>query len=114
MDRLGALGCPFLVDDFGSSASFFTLLHDNAVSEVKLSRHVVRAMAACELTHEFVRSLRQLIEGHGKSAVAAYLDTQELVDGAIAAGFELGQGFHLREPVESLASLRDSVSPRAR
>jgi diguanylate cyclase (GGDEF)-like protein len=114
IDRLGALGCPFLVDDFGSSASFFTLLHEDAVSEVKLSRHVVKAMAACELTHGFVRSLRELIEGHGKSAVAAYLDTQELVDGAIEAGFELGQGFQVREPVENLASLADFVAPSTR
>ena len=105
MERLVPLGCRFVLDNFGTGIGMFVLLKESRISQVKLSRTVMRAMAAEERNRSFVTALRELIEAQGKLAVAEYLETEELLRDVREAGFELGQGFSLQSPVADLAAL---------
>ncbi len=112
MERLGGLGCRFVLDDFGSGVGIFVLLRESAIEQVKLSRTVVHAFAEHDATAEFVGALRELIESQGKVAVATYLETAELLGEVRRAGFTIGQGFELSEPRRDIRGFRVAV-PRA-
>jgi diguanylate cyclase (GGDEF)-like protein len=122
MDRLSALGCRFVLDDFGSGVGMFLLLREPHIGQVKLSRTIMRSVVAEKTNRDFVRALRELIETQGKSAVASYLESAELVDDARDSGFSWGQGFSILEPQVGLALAVDQVdgdmheegAPRAR
>jgi len=104
MRRLAPLGCRFVLDNFGTGIGMFVLLKEHHISQVKLSRTVMRAMAAEDGDRGFVRALREYIEEQGKLAVAEYLETDELLRDVQEAGFELGQGYRLHRPEEGLAA----------
>ncbi len=105
MERLVPLGCRFVLDNFGTGAGMFVLLKEQHVSQVKLSRVVMRAIAAEESNRVFVKTLRELIESQGKLAVAEYLETEDLLRDVREVGFQLGQGFWLHDPAEDLSAL---------
>lgn len=107
MRRLGETGCSFALDDFGSGAGIFALVREPRVGLVKLSRMVVRALADDEGTRAFVIAMRELIESQGKTAVATFLETEQLMGEVADAGFTVGQGYRLSEPRADLARLVD-------
>ncbi len=105
MERLSQLGCRFVLDDFGTGLGIFVLLREPHIEQVKLSRTVVRALSTEDATRDFVAALRELIESQGKAAVAAFVETRELLGAAQRAGFEWGQGYTLGEPSADLVAL---------
>jgi len=105
MDRLAGMGSRFVLDDFGTGLGVFMLLRDPHVEQVKLSREVVCSLADSVHTRAFVSAVRELIEAQGKVAVAAFLETAEILGEVRAAGFVYGQGFCLAEPSQDLSAL---------
>ena len=105
MDRLSRAGCRFVLDDFGTGLGVFMLLRDPHVEQVKLSREVVCSLTDSVHTRAFVSAVRELIEAQGKVAVAAFLETDEMLGEVRAAGFGHGQGFCLAEPSRDLSAL---------
>lgn len=113
MRRLGDVGCSFVLDEFGSGAGLFSLLREERIGQVKLSRTVVRALSAESGMHAFVVAMRELIESQGKAAVATFLETEQLLGEVKRAGFTVGQGYGLQEPSADLCRLVDEFGPRA-
>lgn len=109
MRRLSPLDTKFVLDGFGTGIGMFVLLREPHVHMVKLSRTVTRALSEERATREFVSALRELIESQGKTAVAAFVETADLLDEAMQAGFSFGQGFHVSEPSADLAALVASL-----
>jgi len=105
MDRLSEVGSRFVLDDFGTGLGVLMLLRDPHVEQVKLSREVVCSLADSVHTRAFVSAVRELIEAQGKVAVAAFLESEEILDEVRAAGFVYGQGFCLAEPSRDLSAL---------
>ncbi len=105
MRRLVDLGCRFVLDDFGSGAGVFALLREERIEQVKLSRTVVNALSDEGGTRAFVVALREMIELHGKQAVATFLENEQMLGEVRHAGFTLGQGNQLHEPTADLAGL---------
>lgn len=105
MECLGGLGCPFVLDDFGTGMGMFMLLQEPAIKQVKLSRTAVQSLASEDGARAFVSALRELIESHGKVAVAAYLESESLVGRVVEAGFRLGQGYRVGEPTTDIESI---------
>ncbi len=105
MERLTPAGCRFVLDDFGTGIGMFVLLREPRIVHVKLSRTVMRSMREAAENRVFVGALRELIESQGKTAVADFLETDDLLADARYAGFAFGQGYHLRMPEAGLARL---------
>ncbi len=105
MRRLGDLGCHFVLDDFGTGIGMFALLREDRVEQVKLSHMVVRALSAESGTRAFVIALREMIESQGKTAVATFLETEQLLGEFESAGFTHGQGYGIHEPSGDLRQL---------
>lgn len=112
--RLSQLGCRLVLADFGTALGSFALLHEIPADEVKLSRSVIRALEDSEESRSFVRAVRELIESHGRVAVAAFVESEALLADARDAGFTYGQGFQLAVPSEDLVALaREMLEFRA-
>lgn len=105
MERLAPLGCRFVLDDFGTGVGIFVLLREPHISQVKLSRTVMHALAEQESNRNFVSAMRELVESQGKTAVAGFIETDDLLTDARQAGFSWGQGYRLHQPVEGLAAI---------
>ena len=112
IERLAPLGCRFVFDDFGTGPGVFVLLGIARVEQVKLSRDVIEALTGSVESRQFVRAVRELIESHGKTAVAAFVEADSMLVDAMEAGFEFGQGYSLHEPVEDLGALIAEMSAR--
>jgi diguanylate cyclase (GGDEF)-like protein/PAS domain S-box-containing protein len=105
MERLSALGCRVVLDDFGTGLGLFVLLHDPHIVHVKISRTMVSSLVDSQQTRAFVRAVRELIESQDKVAVATFIETDELLNDVKRAGFQFGQGYELAEPSASLSEL---------
>jgi EAL domain-containing protein (putative c-di-GMP-specific phosphodiesterase class I) len=109
MQQLAPAGCRFVRDNFGTGLGMFVLLREPLLDQVKLSRTVMRALAAEQGGRVFVKALRELIETQGKIAVAGYLETPDVLRDVREAGFTWGQGYELRQPSPDLAGLVDEM-----
>jgi diguanylate cyclase (GGDEF)-like protein/PAS domain S-box-containing protein len=105
MDRLGPLGCRFVLDEFGVGFGMFGLLRELDFEQVKLDGSIVTALSANGDNRQFVESVRRLIESQGRIAVAIWVESAELLDKARSVGFTLAQGYHLERPSPDLAEL---------
>jgi EAL domain-containing protein (putative c-di-GMP-specific phosphodiesterase class I) len=103
--NLARLGCRFVLDEFGTGLGVFVLLSEDNVTQVKLSRTIVEALRESRESRAFVRSVRELIESQGKSAVAAFIETEAMLAEVVEAGFEFSQGYAVCEPQADLAWL---------
>lgn len=110
MRRLGDVGCTFVLDEFGSGAGMFSLIREERIGQVKLSRAAVRALSAESGMRAFVVAMRELIESQGKVAVATFLETEQLLGEVRRAGFTVGQGYGLHEPAADLSRLVDEFA----
>ncbi|MDA3935436.1 MAG: EAL domain-containing protein [Actinomycetota bacterium] len=98
IERISRLGSHFVLDDFGSGLGAFVFLRDLDVDQVKLGREIVGSLASDGGHHDFVGAIRSLVEAQGKIAVAAFVETDVMLERVRAIGFTHGQGYRLEEP----------------
>lgn len=114
IDELTAIGCRFVVDDFGTGLGVFDLLRISGIEQMKLSRAVTRALAdSCE-SLQFVQAVRELIESHGKTAVVAFVQNSAMLADAVDAGFQYAQGHMVQRPEADLGALCARMAKAAR
>jgi len=102
VERMSRLGAHFVLDDFGSGLGAFVFLRDLDVDQVKLGRDIVGSLAVNGEHHEFVGAIRSLVESQGKIAVAAFVETDHMLESVREIGFTFGQGYQLEEPSAEL------------
>ncbi|MDP2400630.1 MAG: EAL domain-containing protein, partial [Actinomycetota bacterium] len=105
VDRLGRLGCTFVLDGFGAGLGLFGLLRELPFEKVKLDGSIVAALSDDGDSRRFIEAVRQLIEAQGRTAVAAWVDSEESLSSVAQAGFSLAQGYQLYVPTPDLAAL---------
>ncbi len=105
IDRLGRLGCSFVLDEFGAGMGLFGLLRELPFDQVKLDGSIVRAMTGDGENVAFVEAVRGLIESQGHTAVAAWVENANLLERVCDAGFTHGQGYHIHVPTPDLKGL---------
>ncbi len=105
IDRLGRLGCSFVLDEFGAGLGLFGLLRELPFDQVKLDGSIITALSVDGESATFVEAVRGLIESQGHVAVASWVEDAGLLERVRNAGFELGQGYHLQVPSSDLAAL---------
>jgi diguanylate cyclase (GGDEF)-like protein/PAS domain S-box-containing protein len=105
VERLGGLGCAFVLDGFGAGLGLFGLLRELPFEQVKLDGSIVAALVDGGDSRRFIEAVRQLIEAQGRIAVAAWVDSEELLSSVEEAGFSLAQGYQLHVPTPDLGAL---------
>jgi EAL domain-containing protein (putative c-di-GMP-specific phosphodiesterase class I) len=99
LERLGAMGLRFSVDDFGTG--YFSLAHLKRlpIDEIKIDRSFVSAMAAHEEDEVIVRSTIDLGHNLGLSVVAEGVETRAVMERLAPLGCDVAQGYYLGRPM---------------
>lgn len=98
MKRLGALGCTFALDDFGSGLSSFGYLRDMPVDLLKIDGSFVRNIAHDETDRAMVRAINDIGQTLGKTIVAEFVEDDDALNMLREMGVDYGQGFGIHRP----------------
>ncbi len=99
--RLRALGIRVAIDDFGAGFTSLAQLKNLQVSELKIDRSFVAAMAKSGSEELIVRSVIELSHNLGLTAVAEGVETPTELATLAGFGCDVAQGFHLSKPLPS-------------
>jgi EAL domain-containing protein (putative c-di-GMP-specific phosphodiesterase class I) len=108
LDLLRSMGIRLAIDDFGTGHSSLAYLQRLPVSELKIDRAFVAAMAQSRADEAIVRSTIDLAHNLGLQVVAEGVEDERAVQRLRQLGCDAAQGFHLGRPVPP-----DRVLPRA-
>jgi EAL domain-containing protein (putative c-di-GMP-specific phosphodiesterase class I) len=98
MQELGAFGCHFALDDFGSGMASYAYLRDLPVNYVKIDGSFVRELATSTLDRAIVGSITQIGHMLGIGVVAEGVETQAIEDQLKLLGVDLVQGYFYGRP----------------
>ena len=103
MERLGAMGCTFALDDFGAGLSSFGYLRDMPVELLKIDGSFVRNIANDETDRAMVRAINDIGQTLGKTIVAEFVEDDDALNVLREMGVHYGQGFGIHRPSSFLA-----------
>jgi diguanylate cyclase (GGDEF)-like protein len=112
IEALRAAGVRFWLDDFGSGLSSFNYLKHFPVDGLKIDGLFVRGVAQNYLDYALVEAILRIANTMGLSAVAEYVESEDILKKLQAIGVPYGQGFHLGPP-RPLETLFPDPAPRA-
>jgi diguanylate cyclase (GGDEF)-like protein/PAS domain S-box-containing protein len=100
LHALAALGIHLYIDDFGTGYSSLSYLQALPVDGLKLAQEFVESLPGTETESGLVRTIRDLADTLGLSAVVAEgIERPEQWDSLLSLGYHVGQGFHLAVPM---------------
>ena len=99
LERLGAMGLRFSVDDFGTGYFSLAYLKRLPIDEIKIDRSFVSAMGAHEEDEVIVRSTIDLGHNLGLSVVAEGVETRSVMERLAPFGCDVAQGYYLGRPM---------------
>ena len=99
LERLGAMGLRFSVDDFGTGYFSLAYLKRLPIDEIKIDRSFVAAMTVHEEDEVIVRSTIELGHSLGLSVVAEGVETRSVMERLAPFGCDLAQGYYLGRPM---------------
>ena len=91
LERLGAMGLRFSVDNFGTGYFSLAYLKRLPIDEIKIDRSFVAAMAAHEEDEVIVRSTIDLGHNLGLSVVAEGVETRSVMERLAPFGCDVGR-----------------------
>ncbi len=107
--ELKLAGYKLAIDDFGSGFSSFQYLRHLPLDFLKIEGDFVVNMLESDKDRAFVQSIHQLATSLGIRVIAEHVESREVVDALREMGVELGQGYYIGRPEQTLSSR----SPRA-
>ena len=100
LNALAELGLHLYIDDFGTGYSSLSYLQTLPVDGLKLAQEFVEALPGSDTEAGLVRTIKDLAEALGLSAVIAEgIERPEQWRSLLALGYSVGQGFHLAVPM---------------
>jgi diguanylate cyclase (GGDEF)-like protein/PAS domain S-box-containing protein len=99
LERLGAMGLRFSVDDFGTGYFSLAYLKRLPIDEIKIDSSFVAAMAVHEEDEVIVRSTIDLGHNLGMSVVAEGVETRSVMERLGPLGCDVAQGYYLGRPM---------------
>lgn len=100
IDALRALGCHFILDDFGSGFSSFAYLKNLPVDILKIDGEFVRSMDNDPIRRAMVTSINQVAQVMGIETIAEWVETEATYDMLRELGVDYVQGYWLHRPEE--------------
>ncbi|HSP15025.1 MAG TPA: EAL domain-containing protein [Thermoanaerobaculia bacterium] len=98
LKRLHRWGVGISVDDFGTGFSSLVHLRDLPITEVKIDRSFVEALAGSRRTQKIVQTVVTLGSHLGIDVIGEGVASPELEKYLLGTGCELGQGYYLGYP----------------
>jgi EAL domain-containing protein (putative c-di-GMP-specific phosphodiesterase class I) len=98
MQELGALGCRFALDDFGSGMASYGYLRNLSVHFIKIDRAFVQELTSSKLSHAIVGSITQIGHMLGIEIVAEGVESVAIEDQLRGLGVDFAQGFFYAKP----------------
>jgi diguanylate cyclase (GGDEF)-like protein/PAS domain S-box-containing protein len=99
METLGAVGCRFALDDFGSGMSSFAYLRTLPAEFLKIDGLFVKDIARDATDLALVRSINDIAHVMGKRTIAEFVESREILAHLRDMGVDYAQGNFLAEPV---------------
>lgn len=97
-DVLGARGCCFGLDDFGSGLSSFAYLRDLPVDFLKIDASFVRRLTDDPVNAEFVRAIHRVGKVMDVRTIAEGVEDDETLEALREIGLDYAQGYWLQRP----------------
>jgi diguanylate cyclase (GGDEF)-like protein len=110
--QLNAMSFRQSIDDFGTGYSSLSYLKDLPVDELKIDQSFIRNLLQDESSAAIVKSTIQLAHNLGLKVVAEGIETPEVAAALLAAGCDIGQGYHFSKalpPAEFAAFARAAL-----
>ena len=98
MQRLGAMGCRFALDNFGAGTSALGQLRTLDFSSIKIDSSLVRDMLTDKRAESLVRAIASLANTLGLEIVAEHVETPQICMRLIEMQVQFGQGFAIGRP----------------
>jgi diguanylate cyclase (GGDEF)-like protein/PAS domain S-box-containing protein len=101
LNGLRTLGFRIALDDFGTGFSSLSYLKTFPIDVIKIDRSFVGGLCSNEGDASIVTAIVRLAEAFRLEVIAEGVESQEQVAALMELGCGLGQGFHLREPLNA-------------
>ncbi|MBI1350696.1 MAG: EAL domain-containing protein [Actinomycetales bacterium] len=98
LEQLAGAGCRLYLDDFGAGYSSIAHLRTLPVSTIKLDREYALAAMESPSARDLAEGMAALARSMGITSLVEGLEDEAMVERLAAAGFEVGQGWHLGRP----------------
>lgn len=98
IDQLGALGCRFALDDFGSGYCSFSHLKRLPVDYIKIDGMFIKDILTDPMDMAIVRSITNIAHTLGKQTVAEFVESAEVIQLLRECGVDYIQGFYVDKP----------------
>ena len=102
INELRKLGCHFSLDDFGSGFCSFSQLKNLPTDCVKIDGQFVSSMARGAIDRAIVTAMNDVAHSLGRSTVAEYVESPEIVRLLKICGVDYVQGYYISEPLQEL------------
>ena len=99
MREMGALGCRFALDDFGSGLSSFAYLKHLPVDYLKIDGSFIHNIGTDPIDHGMVRAIHDISQILGLTTIAEQVESEAVRRQLLELGIDHGQGFGLARPV---------------
>ncbi|MDH4274808.1 MAG: EAL domain-containing protein [Gammaproteobacteria bacterium] len=104
-----AIGCAFVLDEFGTGFGSFAHLRYLPIDYLKLSDNLVATVATDPLAQALVQSAVQIARAMGRHTIASYVENEHLLQRLGELGVDWVQGFALGAPIAQVAERRDTL-----
>lgn len=98
MREMRDLGCRFSIDDFGSGFASFRYLRELPVDVVKIDGMFITHITENNDDKLFVEALVSVAKGMGKSTVAEFVESAEILAVLAELGVDYAQGYYIGKP----------------
>ncbi|MDT8311839.1 MAG: EAL domain-containing protein, partial [Methylophaga sp.] len=111
IERLGALGVRFALDDFGSGLSSFGYLKKLRVDSLKIDGMFVKDMLNDPLDLEMVKSINEIGHVMGLATIAEFVESPAIFNKLRDIGVDYAQGYSISKPapIEALLSAGNHI-----
>ncbi|OYY50214.1 MAG: GGDEF domain-containing protein [Methylophilaceae bacterium 17-44-8] len=99
MQELKAIGCKFLLDDFGSGMSSFAYLKNLPVDYLKMDGGFVKDITRNEIDLAMAKSIQSIAEAMKIKTIAEFVEDAATMKLLKKMGVDYGQGFYLSSPM---------------
>ncbi len=106
MEKIGALGCAFALDDFGVGFSSFYYLKQFDVDYIKIDGSFIQKIVTSRENQIFVQAIVQVARGLHKRIIAEFVEDGETLVWLAAVGVDYAQGYHIGRPQPQLPGAR--------
>lgn len=109
-DRLRALGCRLVLDDFGTGFGTFSSLKQLPFDALKIDGSFIRGLCDDATDQVIVRSMVSVAHGLGKTVTAEWVEDERTRRRLVEYGVDYAQGYHLGRPLPAAEAVRGAAA----